>query len=666
MSRAGASNEGTGYAPRRRRGRRFALLVACAPCLALAQRAEQNAVVDAQDAFGNSTGYQTIGLYTLNDVRGFNPQQAGNLRIEGFYFDYPSNYVTPCLVSATTMRVGIAAQNYAFPAPSGIADLTLSTAAAAAGVDAVVTSGSYAQHGALLEGRGALGGGLSGSACFTWDRHFLPDAAFDATNSGGAASLRWQPDAQTDVRPFWSMIHGGMHRLLPVVYTDGLLPPPGFSARALGAQDYTRVGWQTTIYGLVARRVLSPEWTLAGGVFRGIERDQPNYIDQYLSILPDRTADHVLDVVPRIESASTSGEWRLSRVTGATDHVRALRLTVRGRDARREFGGDAIIDYGVRSIDVPLPTQVVPFSNSAVSTDQTRQLDVGFEDEERWSGRGSFGIGLLRSHYTRTLLAPGAAPTSATTTPWLPSARFTLTPRTALTFYGSYITGLEDSALAPSEAANRGEPPPATRSHQLDAGLRYAPRDALSLLLGVFEIKKPYFNLDDGPATAPPGASAAPRLYRALGEIRHRGVEASAHYSAAGLTLIAGAVLLRPRVTRVEPTSGASGSVPLGPVPALLNINLDYVVPRGAGWAGSLQLTRLSRRVATNDDATYLPALTLLDAGIRYEVRSAARTVTVRLDMTNLTNSTGLRLTSVGQVIPQFGRQLLFNLALDD
>ncbi len=135
---------------------RALLLLLLVPAGAWAERAQQNAVVDAEDAFGNSTGYQTIGLYTPTDARGFNPQQAGNLRIEGFYFDYPSTYITPCLASATTMRVGIAAQNYAFPAPSGVADLTLATPEQGRGLSAVLTSGSYAQHGALAEAHAPL------------------------------------------------------------------------------------------------------------------------------------------------------------------------------------------------------------------------------------------------------------------------------------------------------------------------------------------------------------------------------------------------------------------------------------------------------------------------------------------------------------------------------
>jgi len=52
-----------------------------------AQRADDNAISAAQDAFGTSVGLQSIGLYSPTSTRGFNPTQAGNLHIDGLYFD---------------------------------------------------------------------------------------------------------------------------------------------------------------------------------------------------------------------------------------------------------------------------------------------------------------------------------------------------------------------------------------------------------------------------------------------------------------------------------------------------------------------------------------------------------------------------------------------------
>lgn len=48
---------------------------------AWAQRADENAVRAAGDAFGTSVGNERIGLYNLVDVRGFSPITAGNIRM---------------------------------------------------------------------------------------------------------------------------------------------------------------------------------------------------------------------------------------------------------------------------------------------------------------------------------------------------------------------------------------------------------------------------------------------------------------------------------------------------------------------------------------------------------------------------------------------------------
>jgi iron complex outermembrane receptor protein len=61
---------------------------------ARAQHASNNPVKSADDAFGLSLGLEKVGLYNPGSVRGFSPISAGNVRIDGMYFDLqgePSN-----------------------------------------------------------------------------------------------------------------------------------------------------------------------------------------------------------------------------------------------------------------------------------------------------------------------------------------------------------------------------------------------------------------------------------------------------------------------------------------------------------------------------------------------------------------------------------------------
>ena len=78
-----------------RPGTRLTLLaaaMACASSAAHAQsRSDENAVTQAEDAFGFSVGRESLGIYNAGNARGFSPTAAGNIRIDGLYFDQMYN-----------------------------------------------------------------------------------------------------------------------------------------------------------------------------------------------------------------------------------------------------------------------------------------------------------------------------------------------------------------------------------------------------------------------------------------------------------------------------------------------------------------------------------------------------------------------------------------------
>src|SRR5688572_12380615 len=97
---------------------RFAsgILAGTATALAMpaaAQRTSENAVKAAGDAFGSSVGNERVGLYSAQSARGFNPVTAGNVRIEGMYFDLQAP-LAERLFAGSSMRVGLTAQGYPF------------------------------------------------------------------------------------------------------------------------------------------------------------------------------------------------------------------------------------------------------------------------------------------------------------------------------------------------------------------------------------------------------------------------------------------------------------------------------------------------------------------------------------------------------------------------
>jgi iron complex outermembrane receptor protein len=256
--------------------------------------------------------------------------------------------------------------------------------------------------------------------------------------------------------------------------------------------------------------------------------------------------------------------------------------------------------------------------------------------------------------YSRSIDSPGTPSTPQRTAPLLPTASFTAEVGRGITFYGSYTRGLEDSLNAPASAVNRGEPPPATPTWQFDGGLRAVPHANLQLLLGVFDVHKAYFNLD------------LSDRYRQLGEVSNRGIEGSATLGGAdGLTVVAGFVLIKPRVERQITELGSPGTVPVGTVPGTVNVNVDYAPARWNGWAASLQWTSLSSRVETDDDRHELPPLSTLNAGLRYASKLFNRAYSARFDVMNVTNAAGLTLSPTYVVVPQLRRTFMLTLAID-
>ncbi len=623
------------------------------PALTVAQRADENAVTAAEDAFGTSVGFQNVGLYSPDDARGFSPQQAGNLRIEGLYFDQQTWTTGSCMVREATMRVGIAAQSYSFPAPTGIADLSLRTPGDKTLASAIVTRGPFDAATADLEAQLPLDGTLGVDLCAGYRENFAIDVFRKSEAEVFGTTFRWRPTAGTEIVPFWSYVNGGARQIVPIVYTDGTLPLPLYRTQDLGREDWTNWGWHQTNFGVVVKSELAADrWTLAAGLFHSLERDPDGY-EPYLTLLTPRTADLVTDVVPPFMAESTSGELRLSRLFSHGTHREELQLAVRGRTVNRDFGGDSLTDFG--SIDLTGQSNIAPpnLVFGPVNRDRTRQLDLGLTFEERWLGVGSFAVGVLEDHYQRSVLLSGEGIDTDRTEPRLVNMRLTVDAGRRVILYGSFVQGLEDSALAPVSADNRNEPPPATRSAQVDGGLRWTPAEKLALIFGGFEIHKPYFNVD------------ADNIYTQLGRLQYRGLETSLSYSNAGLTVLLGGVRLQPHVSQLIPEPGASGDVPLGPVPLTMTANVDYAPQRWGPWAASLQWNRLSSRVATTDDSIYLPALSTLSAGVRYHWTMRSRPWMLRLDGSNLTDASGLHVSNLDVVLPEQRRRYMLTLATD-
>ncbi|WP_156255438.1 TonB-dependent receptor domain-containing protein, partial [Sandarakinorhabdus oryzae] len=620
-----------------------------APLTAAGNRAGENAVRQAGDAFGTVIGREEIGLYDDDNVRGFSPRVAGNVRIAGLYFDpvfFPSDRIS----GSTVIRVGPTVFGSPFPSPTGVVDLGLRVPGDTAGASVQLFVDSFGTRTLEADVALPLSDRLSLGIGGTIDHDHAGDGTRDYYYEG-ALIARWRPAPGIEFVPFVSLATTPFHEAATIYLPAGETLPPRLPRAFWNGPRWQRTRETELNAGGVLSAELAPGWGLKAGLFRSSVAYFEDFTNLLTDVQPDGSARSEAIVDPPLLFASTSGEVRLTRSWRDGKRSHQFHLAVRGRDARRRFGGAQTVDLGPTTLTTPITAPQPAPAFSEQERDRFRQWTLAAGYEGRWDGVGELSLGLQRTDYAKRIGLPGEAPLATSTRPLLFNANvaISVTPRLAL--YGGHVTGLEESGVAPENAANRNEALPAIRTRQWDAGLRWNPVGDLRLVVGLFEVAKPYFNLD--PANN----------FRQLGEVRNRGLEAS--FSGAvtpSLNVVAGAVLLSPRVTANLPGVGRR---PVGAINATYTLNADWRPPWLPGVSFDISAWHVSSQTATVSNLVAIPANMFVEIGGRYRFKLAGASATLRVEVENLFNRQGYELYGAGAYRPIWGRVGVAYLTVD-
>lgn len=606
-----------------------AVATACVTSPALAQRTTDNAVTAAEDAFGASIGNETIGLYSPSSVRGFSPVTAGNVRIEGVYLDR-QGFIASRLVSGSTVRVGLSAQGYLFPAPTGIVDYRLRDVGETPMVSVVAGSLAYGAPAIEVDAQLPLTGrrlGVAAGASYAHEEYF------DGSNAHYvrlAVIPRWRPRDGVEIIPFWSTTIGRDEEVAPTIITAGAYAPAKVPRRRYFGQSWAAKDSQSINAGVIGKARIGEDWSLVAGLFRSSFENEQNFAQLFIDAGQDGLATERVIADPGQRYASTSGELRIGRSLAEGPRLHTLNATLRARRLDSDYGGAAApIDVvGVRIGEHAPIARPARLAFGARTHDRVSQTTVGLAYEGRWRNLGEANLGVQRADYSKTIVVPGVGPTTTSDKPWLLNASAAVYLNSVLATYAGFTRGLEESGLAPNSAANRNEALPAIRTRQVDAGLRWTVHPKLKLVAGVFDVRKPYFNTDEANA------------YVVLGQVRHRGAEFSLSGALAeNVSLVAGAVLMQPRVTGDAVDQGRVGKRPLGQPERILRANLEYRPPALAGVSFDIALSNHGRRAASRDNSVYLDDYTLIDLGARYRFKVGDRPAMLRVLVSNLTDA---------------------------
>jgi iron complex outermembrane recepter protein len=503
--------------------------------MALVNRSEENVITQASDAFGTSVGDETIGLYSGSNVRGFSAIAAQNVRVEGLYFD-SQGALSEAVRAGSTIQVGISALGYPFPAPTGIVDFSLRRSAEKPVVSARTGFGEFFAPFVTVDAALPLTGNLDLNIGAGVEEFVYPDGAdFWFVRYGGV--MRFRPADGVELTGFFSRYDYFDEEQTPVIFTAGAFLPRRIARNRFFGQDWAQWKGHSQNFGGIAKATSGP-WRVSLGLFSSrftIDRFGANF---FANTQADGRAERQVLLGEDQVSQSYSGELLVEREFTEGPRRHRLLASSRFRRVDDDLGGFAFRSIGPGEIGVADPVTEPDVNFGPLTRDEIRQEAGALGYALQWLGLGEFNLGVQSTRYRKAVRAPGLAPTATEDSPVLWNASVALTAIDNLAIYAATTRGLEESGTAPSFAANANLTLPALRTRQVEAGVRVSVAKDLKLVAGVFDVRRPYFELDTD------------KVFRVLGDVKHQGAEVSLTAKpAAGLNVVAGAVLMRPRVT---------------------------------------------------------------------------------------------------------------------
>jgi iron complex outermembrane recepter protein len=631
----------------------IALLTGAAP--AVAQQSANNAVTQSEDAFGRAVGNERIGIYSNEEVRGFNPIEAGNNRLEGLYIEI-GNIVSPRLLESSSVKVGYGASGTYFPAPTGIVDLRIEKFAGAERYSVEFDYEDNASIGGGLEAKVPLVGDTLGVALGIGSRRADQIHGRSGNFLNIAAGLSWLPSKGSEFHLFTSRVKATSAEFPQTIFPAGSFLPPRQPRKLQQVQPWAHSRFNVSASGGIAKFPIGA-LRIEAGLFRTTRRDPETYATLLLGTSVTGAVRNTVVLADQGNySLATSGELRLIRTWTNDKMQHSLIASLRGRDQDRAFGGQQTISLGASQAGVQdfRPKPAPNFADDDVS--KVRQYILGLQYNLRTKSGSSLSLALQKARYRKATDFANAALTDTVVrdAPWLYSASGALAITPRLTAYAGIVRGQEDSAVAPDIAVNRSEAPPALRTRQMDAGLRYSITPKLTLIGGAYAIRKPSFGIDDN------------LRFTNLGTVSNRGFELSLAGSLAkGLTVVAGGIIVNPTIKGPLVDAGRIGKRPTGSFRSRGIFNLDWR-PRGDGpWSVDLALDATSAEMADRLNTFQTEGRSSLNVGARYRFAVGQSKIMMRAQVQNLFDSYSNRVNSGGGISFTLPRTLFLQMIGD-
>ena len=622
---------------------------------AAAQRTSENAVTQSSDGFGQQVGGERTGLYGPDDVRGFDPVDAGNVRIQSLYFDQVDR-PSARILDGTRIRVGLSALGFAFPAPTGLVDYALREPGPEPYASLEIGSEPYFGRGMTLEGAFPIGDAVGLSAGIAGRDHHRPEGGTHRLVNFGS-TLAISPYANAKILVFGGAVITRGEEARPTLFPAGEYLPPRMERRQFIGQPWADRSTNSKTFGVTALFPISG-FKVEAGLFKTRRDSVSNFADIMSGVRPDGFVEQRTIVADAGSfDQSVSGELRVAYEASHGAVMHRITGSIRGRERTRAFGGSQRIQLGASTALAPDPRQSPGISGAAKNRDDVNQLTYGLGYNLNWKDLLTFDAGVSKTDYNKHVhfADPAAPDVVAHDSPLIWNASGSVTLTRDLLFDAGITRGQEEAMIAPDVAINRSESPPAILTQQIEGGLQWRITSGLSLLAGIFSIAKPYYNLDAG------------LRYLQLGEIRNSGVEVSlAGRLAPGLTFVGGTVFLDPQISGELVQSGEIGARPVGQSRRRSAVNLDWRTNAGRGALSlDLAVESHSSRYANAQNTFRAPGFSTFDLGARYRLVQWNTPIVIRAQLLNAFDTYGWRVSQSGGFSYSNGRTATVQLIAD-
>jgi iron complex outermembrane recepter protein len=620
------------------------------PAFAQDDAQAETIVRQAADAFGEQIGVDRIGLYNEAQVRGFDLQQSAAYRIDDHYFVRATG-LSESIMGGLSVKVGASAAALSLPSPSGVVVYRLREPGAKDGVKVSAGLRDFATvHTEVEMTRVSHDGKLAVNA--TAIAQPFNNSSTDQNGSvyDAGAVIAWRPDSRQQVRLFGAYQKRDFDGYFIVVPSSDREPPP-LPRTTNFAPGWSRGVYRDTNAGLLYDGDFGDWLAAASLTWSQFEGDRTDVA--VLATDGDGDAQRTTYYCPPQTSSAAAAEVRITRriVTGAFRHDVGLALRTRhsATDLVQATGFDGG-QFNIHSRPADGPAPLLP-AGLPEGHDKVDQTVASLTYNLTWAERLDVRLGAHRSRYDKATQQPDApSPQQRSQENWLYDASAVVRAGPRLRLFASYVTGLEESGVAPASATNRGEVLSPVEARQWEAGASYALSPGVTLIAAWFDITKPVAGLKtDG-------------RFDLVGDVRHSGYELSLSGQVAPATnIVLGAVLLKPRLSGALVDSGQSLNVPPGVSYANTTVNVEHQF--GNGWSVDGQLLFEGRRRMTQASRTEVPGVTFLTLGARYDFSVAGRPVTGRLQVVNALDQKGYYATPSNALAPIWSRtwRLAFN-----